>query len=96
MRRRQNALPRPIVRPQPAFEFELEGAVVVVTHLTTHGDRFVTRVERDLERVPFVCALSSGLHLAIEDAAELADEVRRRLGVVTKVAPAETRSVSEA
>lgn len=82
--RRQNALPRPIVRPRPAFEFELEGEKVVVTHLTTHGDQFITRIKRDLvsERVPFACELSFGLHLAIEDAAELADEVRRRLGVV--------------
>lgn len=79
--RRAEGITRPArVRERPAFEFELDGADVVVTHLTVHGDRLTERVPRTLDRVSLAAALSIGLHLSHATACEIADEVRRRIG----------------
>jgi len=65
---------------RPTTEFELDGAWVRFTHTTAHGRRFEASARRDAGRDELAAACARGLHLAVEDAFDLADEVLRRLG----------------
>lgn len=79
--RRPDGLTRPRpVRDRPAFEFEPDGDVLAITHLTVLGDRLTERVPRTLDRAGLAARLSIGLHLSHATACEIADEVRRRIG----------------
>lgn len=71
--------PRP-VRDRPQFEFELDGDVIAVTHLTIFGATHTERVPRTLDRACLAARLSIGLHLSHATACDVADEVRRRIG----------------
>jgi hypothetical protein len=68
------------IHAQPSTEFELDGPWVRLTHTTIHGRCFEARAPRDAGRDELAAVCAMALHLAAEDAFELADEVLRRLG----------------
>lgn len=80
MRRAEGLTRPPLVRDRARIEFELDGADVVVTHLTVHGASLTERVPRTHDRAGLAARLSIGLHLSHEVALDVADEVRRRIG----------------
>lgn len=81
-------LTRPrVVHDRPTTEFELDGAWVRLSHTTVYGRRFETSARRDAGRDELAAACAMGLHLAVEEAFALADEVLRRLGRAPATAP---------
>lgn len=80
MRRRMEGITRP--RPtldRPTTEFEVDGPLVHFRHTTIYGHCFEASAPRDAGRQELAAAIAMGLHLAVEDAFALADEVRRRI-----------------
>lgn len=79
--RRQAGLTKPRqVLDRPVVAFELDGALVRLTHTTVYGRRFEATAPRGLARNELAAACAMGLHLSAEDAFALADDVLQRAG----------------